>query len=288
MSEPRRAYRTDLTDAQWELIEPVLTAWREARTAAGLKIRSPKHSLREIVNTILYVNRTGVQWDLLPHDLPPATSVFYYYSLWIKDGTTKRIHDLLRAEVRSRAGRAREPTAAVMDSQSVKSSFSGGSETVGTDGGKKVKGRKRHIIADTMGLLLAVIVTAANIHDRHGGQVLLDDVHDAHPTVVKTWADGSYGGLRSRGVCLDIKLEITTKGLATSGFTPLTQRWKSERTFGWLSRSRRLAQDVEATTHSAEAQIYWTMTGIMLRRATGNSAITTYRTTPQAGTTTTI
>ncbi|MEU1313314.1 IS5 family transposase [Streptomyces cinnamoneus] len=287
MSDGRRPYRTDVTDRQWELIEPVLTAWRESRAVTGLGLRPPKHPLREIVNAILYVNRTGVQWDLLPHDFPPHTSVFYYYSLWTRDGTVKKVHDLLREEVRSRAGRNREPTAAVMDSQSVPSSFSAAAETVGTDGNKRVKGRKRHIIADTMGLLLAVIVTAANIHDRHGGMVLLDDVHDQHPSVVKVWADGAYGGLRSRGICLDnMKIEITTKGLGTCGFTPLPQRWKSERTFGWLSRSRRLAQDIEATTHSSEAQIYWTMTGIMLRRATGTSPVTTYRTTPERDTTT--
>ena len=279
----RRVYRTDLTDEQWALIEPTLTAWRSERTAAGLGLRAPKLELREVVDVILYVNRTGCQWDLIPHDFPPHTSVFYYFAAWRDDGTDKKIHDLLRAKVRTKAGRAAEPTAAVMDSQSVKSSFTAEAETVGQDGNKRVKGRKRHIIADTMGLLLAVMVTAANIHDRHGGMVLLDDVHDEHPSVTKVWADGSYGGLRARGVCLDIDLEITTHGLGTGVFTPLPQRWKAERTFGWLGRSRRLSRDVETSTRSSESQIYWTMNGIMIRRATGASPITTYQIGPEQG-----
>jgi len=273
----RRPYRTDLTDQQWELIEPILTKWRADRAATALGISEPKHDLREIVNAILYVNRTGVQWDLLPHDFPPHTSVLYYYGLWRDDGTDKRINDRLRRKVGTRAGRASEPTAAVMDSQSVNSSFTADADTVGVDGGKKIQGRKRNYLFDTLGLLLAVIVTAANVHDRHPGTELIDYARQNHPTISKMWADGTYGGLREHAASQGIDLTITTKGLGVGGFTPIPQRWKAERSIGWTSRSRRLVLDYETNPRSAESQVHWMMNGILLRRLTGTSPITTYR-----------
>jgi transposase len=162
----RQRYRTDLTDEQWTLIEPVLTTWREDRHS----IRTPVHDLREIVDAILYVNRTGAQWDLLPHDFPPAKTVYDYYAKWSKDGTDKTVHDLLRIKVRRHHGRGDQPTAALIDSQSAKTSFTADADTVGTDGNKKVKGRKRNILTDTLGLLLLVLVTAANVHDVKPGR----------------------------------------------------------------------------------------------------------------------
>jgi transposase len=222
----RQRYRTDLTDEQWALIEPVLTKWREDRHS----IRTPIHDLREIVNAILYVNRTGVQWDLLPHDFPPGKTVYDYYAKWHKDGTDKKIHDLLRGQVRRRHGRTEEPTAAMVDSQSAKSSFTADADTVGFDGNKKVKGRKRNIVTDTLGLLLLVLVTAANVHDVKPGRALIDAVADHHPTVTKMWGDSAYTGAVEHAATRGIDLEITTKGLGVTGFQPLPQRWKVERT----------------------------------------------------------
>jgi len=273
----RRPYRTDLSDEQWELIEPILSQWRAERAARALGISEPTHDLREIVNAILYLNRTGVQWNLLPHDFPPPTPVFYYYGLWRDDGTDRRINDLLRRKVRGQAGRAPEPTAAVMDSQSVDSSFTADATSVGVDGGKRRKGRKRSYLFDTLGLLLAVIVTAANVHDRHPGTALIDYARAHHPAISKMWADGTYGGLREHAAGQGIDLTITTKGLGVAGFAPIPQRWKAERSIGWTSRSRRLVLDYETNPRSSESQAYWVMNGIMLRRLTGACPVTTYR-----------
>ncbi len=166
----RRAYRSDLSDARWELIGPVVQAWRAARR--GLGIAEPVHDLREIVNAILYVARTGIAWEYLPHDFPPAKTVYDYYATWEADGTTQLIHDLLRDRVRIASGRAGSPTAAVIDAQSVKTSSNVLEVGQGIDAGKKIKGRKRHIATDTMGLLLAVLVTAASVQDSAGGREL--------------------------------------------------------------------------------------------------------------------
>jgi transposase len=156
----RRAYSTDLSDERWALIEPVLTEWRAARR--GLGIKEPEHDLREIVNAIVWMNRAGCAWNLLPHDFPPYKTVHTYFRLWAKDGTTETIHDLLRGKVRVQAGRAERPTAALIDAQTVKTSPNVGEDRQGIDAGKKIKGTKRHIGTDTLGLLLAVVITAAS------------------------------------------------------------------------------------------------------------------------------
>jgi transposase len=148
----RRAYRSDLSDARWALIEPILVAWREKRV--GLGISRVVHSPREIVNAILYVNRTGMAWEYLPHDFPPYKTVYYYYALWEVDGTTEAIHDALRADVRVHKGRKESPTAAVVDSQSVKTSNNVPESGQGVDMAKKIKGRKRHIAVDALLRLL--------------------------------------------------------------------------------------------------------------------------------------
>jgi transposase len=180
------------------LIEPVLTAWRAAR--AGLGISRPVHDLREIVNAILYVARTGIAWEYLPHDFPPAKTVYDYYAKWEADGTTQRIHDLLRERVRVARGRRESPSAVVLDSQSVKTSSNVGEGSQGIDAAKKIKGRKRHIATDTLGLLLAVIVTAASVQDSTAGRHLLTSVSTDHPTVVKAWVDGGYNtAVRAHG-----------------------------------------------------------------------------------------
>ena len=155
----RRPYRTDLSDQRWALIEPTLTAWRQARR--GLGIKQPVHELREIVNAILYVNRTGIAWEYLPHDFPPYKTVYGYFAAWQADGTTEHIHDLLRQATRRAAGRTDEPSAAIIDAQTVSTSSNVAEPDQGYDAGKRTKGRKRHIATDALGLLLAVVITAA-------------------------------------------------------------------------------------------------------------------------------
>ena len=161
----RRAYRSDLSDARWALIEPVLSAWRAARAEAGPGLSAPVHDLREIVNAILYVDRTGIAWEYLPHDFPPYKTVYDYYARWEADGTTGAIHDLLRRRVREQAGRSPEPTAAIIDARVVKASSSVPEASQGYDAGKRTKGRKQNIAIDTLGLLLAVVITAASVQD---------------------------------------------------------------------------------------------------------------------------
>ena len=161
-----------MSNARWALIEPVFTAWREKRTGPGTAARV--HDLREIVNAILYVNRTGIPWEYLPHDFPPYKTVYGYYAKWEADGTTELVHELLRDKTRRIHGRGTEPTAAVVDAQSVKTSGNVAEASQGIDAGKKIKGRKRHLITDTLGLALTVLVTAASVHDSTGGKQLLD------------------------------------------------------------------------------------------------------------------
>ncbi len=165
----RPAYPSDLSDARWALIEPVLSAWRAARARAGLGLAEPVHDLREIVNAISYVNRAGCAWQMLPHDFPPYKTVYDYYAKWEKDGTAEVIHDLLRRQVREWAGRTPGPSAALVDAQSVKTSGSVPESGQGIDAAKKIKGRKRHIATDTLGLLLVVLVTAASVQDTPDG-----------------------------------------------------------------------------------------------------------------------
>src|ERR1700721_713805 len=173
---PRRAYRTDLSDARWALIEPILAAWRAARAQAGLGLSEPVHDLREIVNAILYVNRTGIAWEYLPHDLPPFKTVYDYYAKWEKDGTTEAIHDELRRAVRVAAGRREQPSAASVDAQSLRTSGNVAESSQGTGAGKKIKGRKRHIATDTLGLVLVLLVTAASVQDTTGGRDVIDEL----------------------------------------------------------------------------------------------------------------
>lgn len=270
----RRAYRTDVTDEQWALIEPTLREWRQAR----FFIKAATTPLREIVNAILYQSRTGCQWDLLPHDFPPPSTVYDYFRTWRDDGTDRKIHDLLRRETRRAAGRCSEPSAMCMDSQSVDTSFSAIGETAGYDGNKRRFGRRRHVVVDTMGLVVELVVTAGDVPGQHGGEELIDAVHAHTPGVVKAWADSAYRALVRYAAERGIDLEITGKLAGVSAFTPVPQRWKQERTFGWLTRSRRLTLDYETLPACAESQIRWTMTGIMMRRLTGRSPRTRYRT----------
>ncbi|MFJ9620043.1 IS5 family transposase [Streptomyces noursei] len=263
----RRPYRSDLSDARWALIEPVFTAWRVRRTGPGTAARV--HDLREIVNAILYVNRTGIPWEYLPHDFPPHKTVYDYYAKWEADGTTQQVHDLLRDKTRRAHGRSAKPTAAVVDAQSVKTSVNVAETSQGIDAGKKIKGRKRHVITDTLGLVLAVLVTAASVHDTAGGKLLLDDLAAAHPNVTKVWADGGYqSSVFNRGARLGIDVEVVQRE-HTKGFKPLPKRWVIERTFGWLMQHRRPARDYEALPQRSRTMVHWAMANKMSRELTG-------------------
>lgn len=271
----RRAYPSDLSDARWELIEPVLSAWRYERHGRALGFGRPaQHDLREIMNAILYVDRTGCQWAYLPHDFPPHQTVYGYFAKWQKDGIFAQLNGLLRELVRQQEGRNAEPSACVIDAQSVKTSTSVPARTQGIDAGKKIVGRKRSIITDTLGLLLAVLVTAAGVQDSTAGRELLDQAAADHPGLRKAWVDGGYRKhFIDHAATLGVDLEIVQRAPGARGFIPIPKRWAVERTYGWLMLHRRLARDYEALPARSEAMVHLAMTDLMARRLTGESTI---------------
>lgn len=269
----RRAYRSDLSDARWALIEPIVTKWRADRV--GLGILPPVHSLRELVNAILYVNRTGIAWEYLPHDFPPAKTVYHYYAKWQADGVTEAIHSALRTRVRVHKGRQVGPTAAVIDSQSMKTSGNVPEAGQGVDMGKRIKGRKKHIAVDMLGLLLVVIITAASIQDSAGGKMVLDHLSVAHPTVTKSWVDGGYNSsVISHGARTGIDVEVVRRDPGTKGFKILPRRWVVERSLGWLMLHRRLVRDYETLPERSQAMVHWAMIDNMSRILTGENTQT--------------
>ncbi|AEV81186.1 transposase [Actinoplanes sp. SE50] len=242
----RRAYPSDLSDARWALIEPRLSAWRQKRTDAGVGGRTAEHDLREIFNAILYVNRTGIAWRYLPHDLPPWQTVYWYFKTWTEDGIFTDLNYDLNGLVRNKSGRSTTPTASIMDSQSVKTSTNVPTASQGIDAGKRIVGRKRGIITDTLGLLLAVIVTAASVSDNTIGIDLLDRATRIYPTLTKAWVDAGFRTkVVEHGATLGVDVEIVTKDPQVKGFSVIKRRWVVERTIGWLMQHRRLARDYE-------------------------------------------
>jgi transposase len=272
MTTARRPYGTDLSDARWALIEPLLSAWRSGRV--GLGISPIKHDLREIVNAILYVNRTGIPWEYLPHDFPPYKTVHGYFALWEKEGVTEAIHDALRGKVRQAAGRDAEPTAVILDAQSVKTSGNVPEHSQGIDAGKKIKGRKRHIASDVLGLLLVILVTAASVHDTAGGRAVVEQVANQYPAVAVAWVDSGYKqSVIDTGAMHGIDVQVVTKDPQQRGFKPQRKRWAVERTFGWLMLHRRLARDYETNPQRSRSMIHWAMIDTMSRRLTGESTL---------------
>ncbi|WP_437029754.1 IS5 family transposase [Streptomyces sp. enrichment culture] len=271
----RRPYPSDLSDARWELIEPVLSAWRFERRGRALDLgRPPEHDLRDIMDAILYVDRTGVQWRYLPHDFPHWNTVYGYFAKWADEGVLAQLNGLLRQLLREKEGRDAEPSACVIDARSVKTSTSVPAAGQGIDAGKKIVGRKRNIVTDTLGLLLAVLVTAASVQDSAAGARLLDRVAAGHPGIRKVWVDGGYRQqLVEHAATLGIDMEITARKSGTRGFTPVPKRWAVERTYGWLMLHRRLARDYETLPTRSEAVIHIAMTDLMARRLTGENTI---------------
>lgn len=236
--------------------------------------RPPEHDLRDIMDAILYVDRTGVQWRYLPHDFPPWNTVYGYFAKWADEGVFAQLNGLLRQLLREREGRDGEPSACVIDAQSVKTSTSVHASSQGIDAGKKIVGRKRSIVTDTLGLLLAVLVTAASVQDSIAGTRLLDRVAAAHPGIRKVRVDGGYRQhLVEHAAVLGIDMEITARKPGTRGFTPIPKRWAVERTYGWLMLHRRLARDYETLPTRSEAMIHLAMTGLMARRLTRENTI---------------
>jgi len=237
-------YPTNLTDKQWQVIEKILNSQKRKR----------KHSLRDIFNAILYLLKTGCQWRMLPLEYPQWE---YYYSRWKEDGTFEEINEILRNMLRKQKGKSLSPSVGLIDSQSVKTTRVGG-EARGYDGGKKIKGRKRHIITDTNGWLLSVVVHAANEHDSQTGFEVMETLEYRFERMKKIYADGGYRGELGDEVKqkLGWDLEITLRSDKKTEFNPLPKRWIIERTFSWLENFRRLAKDYEYTVSSSTAMIY--------------------------------
>lgn len=252
-------YPTDLTDSQWQAIQQWLPI--------QVKSRKRKHSLRLIVNAILYVTKGGIQWRMMPHDLPAWPLVYYYFRKWSANGTVEQIHNQLVTQVRLQAGREVSPSLGLIDSQTVKTMSV--SIQKGFDGNKKIQGRKRFIVTDVLGLLLALSIQEANTGERAGALLVLARLGNRFSRLQTILADQGFDGaefISKVKTQLMLSLVVVCQVLGVKGFTVVPKRWIVERTFGWFSFHRRLSKDYEVKLPHAESFIYWTMIRIMSRR----------------------
>ena len=255
-------YPSDLTDSEWQMLRPLLPP-------PAKRGRPRERDLRQMLDGIFYLLRSGCAWRMLPKEFGPWSTVHDYYRRWRLQGVWEKINHTLRQQVRQMAGKEVEPTGAILDSQTIKTGDQACAS--GYDAGKKVEGRKRHVVVDTLGLLLSVMVGPANVQDRDGARPLLCAVLQRCRSLQKIWADGGYAGalvewFREQMGPRHCVLEIVKRLGDKTGFYVLPKRWIVERTLSWLVKSRRLARDYETTTHSSESMIYLVMIRLMLKR----------------------
>lgn len=251
---------SDLSDPQWTYLEPMLP--KPAKTGR------PRTPLRHVINALLYMARTGCQWHMLPRNYPPYKTVFHVFRAWTRNGILAAIHDRLRAFSREKEGHRSRATAAIIDSQTVRSA--GLATEVGYDAAKKTKGRKRLIMVDTLGHILALSITPADCAERQGGKRMLDESLCHHGWLRKLWVDGGFSGEdfanHVKSLRKNLEVEVVKRSDTANGFKVLPRRWVVERTFGWLMQCRRLVRDYERTIQSAAGWIHMAMIRIMLRR----------------------
>ena len=262
----RKPYPSDLTDQQWEIIQPLIPVHRVGRPRTV--------NMREVLNTIFYQAKSGCQWDMLPHDLLPKSTVFDYFSQWRDDGTWQRITDALRQKVRVAADRQPSPRVAYIDSQTVKATEI--AEDRGFDGGKLITGRKRHIVVDSLGLLLVVLVTVANADDGTKAPAVLARLTAEHTSRLEViWGDSKYHNHALEGWLVEhatgYRIGVVGRPAGSVGYVKLPTRWVVERTFAWLGRYRRLSRDYERYADSSEAMVQVSSIHRMLRRLSPDS-----------------
>jgi putative transposase len=270
-------YPSDLSDAEWSILEPLLPLAKPGGRPRAV-------NLRRVVNGIFYLLRSGCAWRYLPREYGPWSTVYHYFRRWRLDRTWERIQAVLRVWVRQRAGREPTPSAAIIDSQSVRTTEQGGPH--GYDGGKKINGRKRHILVDTLGLLLTVVVHPASMQDREGAKLVLADVGRQFPRLGHLWADQAYTGQLLDWIAAELRwtveiversprrgFQVTPNGqiqrvALPATFEPLPRRWVVERSLAWIGRHRRMSKDYERLPSTSEALVYLTSIRLLLGRLT--------------------